>query len=74
MARTVMPGLAPANGRPDLIVVRGISKRFGHTAALQDVSLSGRAGTIHAITGENGAGKSTLMKLLAGVHPPDAGE
>lgn len=57
-----------------LVVARGISKSFGSTAALQGVHLTGYAGSIHAITGENGAGKSTLMKLLAGVHHPDAGE
>ena len=76
-ARTMPDTLAhpaAADVRPDLIVVQGVSKRFGSTAALQDVSLRGRAGSIHAITGENGAGKSTLMKLLAGVHQPDAGE
>ncbi len=66
---------APAGaGQPDLVEVRQVSKRFGHTVALNGVSLSGRAGSIHAITGENGAGKSTLMKLLAGVHPADSGE
>ncbi len=64
----------PPAHRPDLIVLRGLSKRFGHTSALQDVSLAGRAGSIHAITGENGAGKSTLMKLLAGVHQADSGQ
>ena len=57
-----------------LIAVRGIGKTFGHTRALHQVSLAGHAGSVHAITGENGAGKSTLMKLLAGVHQPDAGE
>jgi ribose transport system ATP-binding protein len=65
------PGPTPAH---DLVVVRGISKAFGSTAALSNVSVVGRAGSIHAITGENGAGKSTLMKLLAGVHQPDEGE
>ncbi len=65
---------AAAGRRPDPISVRGVSKRFGSTAALTDVSVDGRAGSIHAITGENGAGKSTLMKLLAGVHRPDAGQ
>ena len=64
----------PSSGAEALVVARGISKRFGSTAALQDVNLSGHAGSIHALTGENGAGKSTLMKLLAGVHQPDAGE
>ena len=68
-------GPAPAGGgSPDLIVVRGASKTFGSTTALRDVSLTGRTGSIHAITGENGAGKSTLMKLLAGVYQPDDGE
>ena len=51
-----------------------MSKAFGAVAALHDVSLTGHAGSVHAITGENGAGKSTLMKLLAGVYQPDAGE
>jgi ribose transport system ATP-binding protein len=69
-----MTTVAARAGPPQLVELRGISKRFGHTAALQDVNLSGHAGTIHAITGENGAGKSTLRKLLAGVHQPDAGE
>ncbi len=52
----------------------GISKRFGATAALTDVSLDLLPGEVHALVGENGAGKSTLVKILAGVHQPDAGE
>ncbi len=51
-----------------------ITKRFGQTLALGELSLDGLAGSVHAITGENGAGKSTLMNLLAGVYQPDAGE
>ena len=58
---------------PPRVELRGISKRFGATAALADVSMDLRAGEIHALVGENGAGKSTLVKILAGVHPPDAG-
>jgi rhamnose transport system ATP-binding protein len=55
------------------VELRGIYKHFGATAALADVSMDLRAGEIHALVGENGAGKSTLVKILAGVHAPDAG-
>src|ERR1043166_2007841 len=54
--------------------MRSISKRFGPVQALSDVTFRVRKATVHALCGENGAGKSTLMKILAGVHQPDAGE
>jgi ribose transport system ATP-binding protein len=53
--------------------MRGITKSFGATRALQDVSLEVRAGEVMALVGENGAGKSTLMKVLSGAHAPDSG-
>jgi ribose transport system ATP-binding protein len=57
-----------------LIEMLKISKAFGGSVALRDVSLALAPGTVHALMGENGAGKSTLMKILAGVHQPDDGE
>lgn len=53
--------------------MRGISKRFGATQALQDVALDAYGGEVVALIGENGAGKSTLMKVLSGAHAPDSG-
>ena len=50
-----------------------ISKRFGGTTALDNVSFSVKEGEIHAVIGENGAGKSTLMGILSGVLPKDSG-
>jgi ribose transport system ATP-binding protein len=57
-----------------LLEMKGISKRFPGVVALNNVSLEACPGEIVALMGENGAGKSTLMKILGGVHQPDAGE
>jgi rhamnose transport system ATP-binding protein len=56
-----------------VLALEGVSKSFGAVAALRDVRLDLAAGEAHALVGENGAGKSTLVKVLAGVHRPDAG-
>ncbi len=57
----------------DLLDAQGLSKTFRATQALADVDFKLAAGEIHTLIGENGAGKSTLIKILAGVHRPDAG-
>ncbi|MCL4108173.1 UNVERIFIED_CONTAM: hypothetical protein GTU68_066096 [Idotea baltica] len=59
--------------KPILLEVAGVSKRFGPTRALTDVSLTIRAGEVLALIGENGAGKSTLLKTLSGAHRSDTG-
>ncbi|QOI99205.1 MAG: sugar ABC transporter ATP-binding protein [Phycisphaeraceae bacterium] len=56
-----------------LLTAENISKRFGVTQALDDVSVSFAKGEIHALMGENGAGKSTLGKVIAGLHRQDSG-
>ena len=50
-----------------------VSKSFGETAALVDVSLDVKAGECHGLVGRNGAGKSTLVSLLTGLMRPDRG-
>jgi len=56
-----------------LLHMRGIVKQFPGVRALDGVDLDVRAGEVHCLLGQNGAGKSTLIKVLAGVHQPDAG-
>ena len=53
--------------------LENVTKVFGGTAAVSNVSIELRAGEVLALLGENGAGKSTCVKLLAGVHHPDHG-
>ena len=57
----------------DFLVASGISKRFGITQALNNVSVRFRAGEVHALMGENGAGKSTLGKIISGLYRQDTG-
>jgi ABC-2 type transport system ATP-binding protein len=51
----------------------GVTKRYGHTTALDDVSLTFEPGSTVAFLGPNGAGKSTLAALLLGLRRPDCG-
>lgn len=57
----------------ELLTTSGVSLSFGSVQALDDVSLSVRAGEITALVGDNGAGKSTLVRCICGIHRPETG-
>jgi sulfate transport system ATP-binding protein len=56
------------------IEIKGVSKAFGATPVLKDVSLSLPEGELTALLGPSGCGKTTLLRILAGLEAPDAGE
>ena len=57
-----------------MINLTHLTKRFGATAALDDVTFSVAPGTIVGFLGPNGAGKSTCLRSLVGLVRPDSGE
>jgi simple sugar transport system ATP-binding protein len=64
----------PLGTTSPLIDVRGVSKTFGNTKALTDVSIAVQPGRTHALVGRNGAGKSTLVSVMTGLTSPDTGD
>jgi len=57
-----------------MIEVRGVSKRFGVTLAVDELSFSVRPGVVTGFVGPNGSGKSTTMRMILGLDAPNAGE
>lgn len=76
MAATIktMNSASPVQPLPDGLFFHRISKQFGGTLALDDVTMNVGRGEIVALLGENGAGKSTLIKILGGIHQSDSGD
>jgi ABC-2 type transport system ATP-binding protein len=56
-----------------MISARGLTKRYGRTVAVRDLTFTVRPGVVTGFLGPNGAGKSTTMRMLIGLDRPDAG-
>ncbi len=58
----------------DAVVIRGLTKRYGHHRALAGIDLELRSGSMCALLGPNGAGKSTLIGIVSTLVRPSSGE
>lgn len=56
-----------------MITLRGLTKRYGYTHAVEDLTLDIQAGRVTGFLGPNGAGKSTTMRMILGLDHPTAG-
>jgi ABC-2 type transport system ATP-binding protein len=65
-------GLEPA-ARAPMIAVRGLTKRYGNVAAVEELSFDVHSGSVVGFLGRNGAGKSTTLNMLAGLSDPTSG-
>lgn len=61
------------DARPALLSIRNLSKRFGETVAVDDVSLDIQQNEFFALLGPSGCGKTTLLRSMAGFEQPDSG-
>jgi sodium transport system ATP-binding protein len=72
MVANAMTQVEPSDGPPSLVVDH-VSRSFGTTCAIRDVTFHVAAGEVVGLLGHNGAGKTTLLRMVAGILRPDAG-
>src|SRR3954468_3140852 len=72
-ASTALSAQEPRAASEAMIVCEGLTKRFGHFTAVDDVSFSVAKGSIFGFLGPNGSGKSTAIRMLGGLLEPSAG-
>src|SRR5580700_4853179 len=63
----------PGCERRPMIVTHGLTKRYGRTVAVNDLSFAVTPGVVTGFLGPNGSGKSTTMRMIVGLDLPDAG-
>lgn len=71
---SALPTAAPVPEAEPLLRLSRVTKRYGHTQALDGADLSIKPAEIVGLIGHNGAGKSTLMRVITGLTRPDGGE
>src|ERR1700760_4130443 len=57
-----------------MIEVRGLTRRYGPTTAVDGLTFAVEPGTVTGFLGPNGSGKSTTMRMIIGLDTPDAGQ
>ncbi len=73
MIRDGEPG-AQSSGKRDILRLEGISKYFGRTKAVDDLSLTIKEGEVFTLLGPSGCGKTTTLRQIAGLEQPNAGK
>jgi ABC-2 type transport system ATP-binding protein len=73
MARDILNARSQLGGQIRMIDVKGVTKSFGPTRAVESVSFVAPSGAITGFLGPNGAGKTTTLRILLGLARPDAG-
>src|SRR5690348_5240325 len=68
-----IPGRRPDGSVMDMIEIHGLTKRYGATTAVSDLTFTVRPGTVTGFLGPNGAGKSTTMRMILGLDEPTSG-